>query len=113
MPNPWSLLPLSMMRALTTWCCLIAAALGAAAILLHARPIGSIVFYVSCVWMLGSIALSGAYKREYWEPYDRTLSEAMREDAAGRRPKTPVLGRITLVGAISLTVISAYLNYFV
>ena|ERR1700733_8030819 len=100
------------MRTFATLCCLIAVALGAAAILVHARPQSSIIFYVSCVWTLGSIALSGAYKRDYWKKYNRTLSEAMREDAAGRWPESDPLGRVAIIGAIALSVISAYLDNF-
>jgi hypothetical protein len=73
---------------------------------------GSIVFHVACVWMLCNILLSGAYKREYWKRHDKTIPEAVREDASGRWPNKTALDQITLISAVVLTIVSAYLNYF-
>jgi hypothetical protein len=95
-----------------TLACLIAVALGATAILLHSRPLDTIVFYVACVWLFANILISRAYTREYWKSLDKPISHILRETRSGTFPKTSALEQVTGFGGVVLMIVVMCL-YFV
>jgi hypothetical protein len=86
-------------------CCLISVVMGAAAIHLHSEQLTTIVWLVSCVWLIANIAVSRAYTREYWKSLDKPISQFLREARAGRLPKSSGLERVTGLGSTILIVV--------
>jgi len=93
------------MRFFATMCCLISVLLGAAAIHLHSQPLPTVVWWVSCVWLIANIVVSRAYKREYWICLDKPISQLLREARAGTLPKSSGLEKVTAFGATILILI--------
>jgi hypothetical protein len=100
------------MSFVATLACLIAVALGAAAIFLNSRPLDTTVFLVACVWLIANIIVSRAYTRQYWKSLDKPISQFLRESRRGSLPTSSTLEQVTGFGGVVLMVVVMCL-YFI